>query len=83
METIILILCTGLLNVLCFFIGSRIGNKVAKGENIDLPNLNPIDKIQEHKEKKEARAEKNRMDIIMSNIDNYDGTGFNQKDVPR
>lgn len=76
-------LCTGLLNVLCFFVGAKVGNKVAKGENIDLPNLNPIDKIQEHKEKKEARAEKSRMDIIMSNIDNYDGTSAGQRDVPR
>lgn len=83
METILTIIAVGTLNLACFFVGSKLGQKVAKGENIDLPNLNPIDYINEQKEKKEARAEKNRMDIIMSNIDNYDGTGFNQKDVPR
>lgn len=76
-------LVVGALNIGCFFVGAKVGNKVAKGENIDLPNLNPIDKIQEHKEKKEARAEKSRMDIIMSNIDNYDGTSAGQRDVPR
>ena len=83
METVILILGTGLLNVLCFFVGSRIGNKVAKGEPIEMPTLNPIEKIHEIKEKHEAREEQNRIDIIMSNIDRYDGTSMGQRDVPR
>ena len=83
METVILILGTGLLNVLCFFIGSRIGQKVAKGEKIEMPTINPIEKIHEVKEKHEAREEQKRIDIIMSNIDRYDGTSMGQRDVPR
>lgn len=83
METVILILGTGLLNVLCFFIGSRIGNKVAKGENIDLPNLNPMDAIQKHKAKVQARTESEYWNAIQQNIDAYNGTEVGQKELPR
>ena len=34
-------------------------------------------------EAKEAEAEKNRLDVILENIERYDGTGAGQKDVPR
>ena len=83
METILTIIAVGTLNVVCFFVGAKLGQKVAKGETIEMPNLNPIDYINEQKEKKEARVEKNRMDTIMKNIDNYDGTSAGQIDVPR
>ena len=83
METILIIAVVGALNVACFFIGSRIGQKVAKGESIDLPNINPMEKIQERREQKQAKAEKERTEIILQNIDNYNGTSAGQKDVPR
>lgn len=83
METVLTIIAVGTLNVACFFIGSRIGQKVAKGEPIEMPNINPIEKIQEHKDKKQARAEKDRIETILQNIDNYNGTSAGQKDVPR
>ncbi len=83
METILIIAVVGTLNVACFFIGSKIGQKVAKGETIEMPSINPIEKIHEIKDKKDAREEQKRMDIIMSNIDNYDGTSVGQRDVPR
>ena len=83
METIILILSTGLLNVLCFFIGSKLGQKVAKGESIEMPNLNPMDMVRNHKDKMQARAETERMNVILQNIDNYNGTEVGQKELPR
>jgi hypothetical protein len=83
METILIMLVVGALNIGCFFVGAKVGNKVAKGESIELPSINPIEKIHEIKDKQEARKEKSRMDIIMSNIDNYDGTSAGQIDVPR
>lgn len=76
-------LVVGALNIGCFFVGAKVGNKVAKGESIEMPSINPIEKIHEHKEKKIARADKERMDTIMRNIDNYDGTSAGQIDVPR
>ena len=71
------------LNIVCFFIGAKIGQKVQKGEEIKMPTVNPVQWYHEHQEKKEAEAEKNRIDTILRNIDRYDGTGSGQEDVPR
>ena len=68
-------------NILCFLIGAKVGQTVSKGETIEAPN--PIKAVREHKAKQEAQVEKDRIDTILRNIDNYDGTGSNQEDVPR
>lgn len=82
---IILILAVGALNIACFFIGAKVGQRVTKGENIELPSLNPVKAIKEHNEKKqaekEAEREQERIRTIMENIENYDGTPNGQKDV--
>ena len=83
---ILTILAVGALNIACFFIGAKVGQIVAKGEDIKLPT-NPIDAVRERKiereSRKEAEAEADRVETILQNIDNYDGTGRGQKDVPR
>lgn len=83
METIILVLSIGIMNILCFFIGAKIGQKVIKGENIKLPN--PIKIIEETKEswefKKEQEEERERFERQMDNINNYNGTPLGQKDI--
>ena len=71
------------MNVLCFFIGAKVGNTVAKGKEIEAPNLNPMTAYKAHLDHKEAEREKNRLDVILRNIENYDGTGNGQEDVPR
>ena len=85
MGTILIIAVVGALNIACFFIGAKVGQKVTKGENIELPSVNPIKAIKEHNEKKqaekEAEREQERINTIMQNIENYDGTGRGQKDV--
>lgn len=80
---ILLVLGTGLINVLCFFIGAKVGQMVQKGETIKAPTINPVKLYNEHTERKEAEMEKNRLDIIMRNIERYDGTGRGQEDVPQ
>jgi hypothetical protein len=82
---ILLILTVGALNIACFFIGAKVGQTVAKGEKIKAPevNLNPIKAIQEHEERKEAKRKQERVDTILRNIDNYNGTSSGQEDVPR
>jgi hypothetical protein len=82
MEALTL-LTVGALNIACFFIGAKLGQKVAKDEPIETPNLNPVQMIQAHREKKQAEREKKRIDIIMANIDAYDGTSKGQQEVPR
>lgn len=77
------LLVMGLTNIACFLIGARVGQQTARGEDVRLPAANPMDAAREHQAKKEARAEKNRIEMILGNIDNYDGTGNGQKDIPR
>lgn len=82
METLLLVLLVGAMNIWCFLIGAKVGQKVVKGEEVQLPKVNPMQAIREHQARKEARMEQDRLDIIMQNIEGYDGTGANQEDVP-
>lgn len=83
METILIILVSGTLNAVCFFIGAKVGQKVSKGEPIEAPTLNPMKAIKEREERKEADKEAERLEIILQNIENYDGSPNGQRDVPR
>lgn len=83
LEMILLIVVVGTLNIMCFFIGAKVGQKVVKGEAIKTPTLSPIALYNEHQSRKEAEKELDKLDVIMKNLENYDGTGANQEDVPR
>lgn len=80
---ILLVICTAAACLACFVVGAKIGQTVAKGETIKLPEVNPMKVLGVHIEKKKANAEQKRLEIVMQNIENYDGTPDNQKDVPR
>ena len=80
---ILLALVVGTLNIVCFFIGAKVGQTVVKGESIELPEINPLNIIREREERKAAEEEQNRIDTIMRNIERYDGTESHQEDVPR
>lgn len=69
-------------NIACFLIGARVGQKVTKGEEVKV-TVNPMEVFKEREARKEAEYEQNRIDTILRNIDNYDGTSYNQEDVPR
>lgn len=74
----VIILC--FINLLSFVIGSKIG----QGRNI---TLNPIKAVKEtmteKKEKKIADLKDRQLKTTLENIDNYDGSGFGQKEIPR
>lgn len=78
---IILILVVGILNIGCFFIGAKVGQKVVKGEPIEIPSLNPMKAYREAQDRKQAEREAERNEMIMQNIEVYDGTSAGQKDV--
>lgn len=78
---LILALVIGTLNVVCFFVGAKVGQKVVKGEPIELPSINPMEAIREAQDKREAEREQRKLDTILQNIETYDGTGNGQKDV--
>jgi hypothetical protein len=84
METILIMAVVGTLNVVCFFVGAKVGQTVVKGKEIETPKIpSPITAYKAHREAEEAEAEKNRLDVILANIERYDGTGNGQEDVPR
>ena len=76
---ILLVVTVGAMCIGCFLVGARVGQKVSKGESLELPSVNPIKAVKEHNEKKEAEAE--RYAVIMGNIERYDGTSRGQEDV--
>lgn len=81
---ILLIAVVGMLNLACFFLGAKTGQTVAKGKDIELPKIpSPMTAYKTHIATKEAEAEKNRLDIILRNIERYDGTANGQEDVPK
>ncbi len=82
METALIVLVVGFMCLACFIAGAKVGQKVSKGEEIKLPSPDPMKAIREHKDKKKADEEAKRLEVIFQNIDNYDGTSRNQKDVP-
>ena len=77
------LLAVGFVCMACFLIGAKVGQTVSKGEEIQLPKVNPLEAYREREARKEAEMEQSRLDTIMQNIETYDGTSNGQKDVPR
>lgn len=81
-----ILLCTvfGVFILFSFVIGVRIGQKLNNNEPI---RLNPIRAIDEYKEEKEVKRQiketETKLNVMLDNIDSYDGTGLGQKDIPR
>ena len=80
---ITLILIVGALNIVCFLVGAKVGQMVQKGEKIEIASVNPLKAVEEHRNKKEAEREQDKVNAILHNIEAYDGTGRGQEDIPR
>lgn len=83
METFLIIFAVGAMCIGCFYVGAKVGQTVAKGEKIEIPNVNPFEAYRKHEAKKTAEMEQDKFDTIMRNIECYDGTGKGQEDVGR
>ena len=81
METIILVLLVGILDILAFVIGARTAQKLHKGEEIELPKVNPMEAYREHREQREALKEQEIDKANLENINNYRGDSTGQKDI--
>lgn len=77
----------GVLMLVSFVVGAKVGQSAAKGETVKMGELNPINAIRERNEKKQAvkeyRQEMDRTATILRNIDMYDGTSAGQMEVPK
>lgn len=80
---ILLALILGLTNIACFVVGAKVGQAVKNGDRVEMPLPNPMEAIRSAQDRIEAQREQDRLDVIMRNIDSYDGTGNGQQDVPR
>lgn len=74
-----MILAVGAVCIFSFVMGVRTGR--SKDDPI-VPIPPSIVPKKEVKPNKEAEMERHRMNIILNNIENYDGTSRGQEDVP-
>lgn len=75
-EIIIALLLNSILNILTFYVMNSI---------VEKKSINPAKKIEEavqrKKVEKEIKDEQSKIDKMLQNIDNYDGTSRGQQDI--
>lgn len=79
MEQLLFMVVFCLSNVACLIVGTKVGMKACRGEEIKLPN--PVAKVPSFKDSQEYKKEQENLDIMLHNIDVYDGTSLGQKDM--
>ena len=82
METIALLFLFGIFIIAAYNLGLKNGQKLKKDEEIKMPEINPVKIVRNEIETFEQKKKQDIYDTMMSNIDNYDGTGLGQKDIP-
>lgn len=82
METIALLFLFGVFIILAYTLGLKNGQKLKNNEEIKIPEINPIKIVRNEIETFEQKKKQDAYDTMMANIDNYDGTGLGQKDIP-
>ena len=80
-ETLLIIITAGAMCIISFAVGAKVGQRVSKGQPVEIPLPNPIRAIQEYKSAREAKQERDRNETIMRNVDRYDGTSNGQEEV--
>ncbi len=82
METIALLFLFGIFIILAYTLGLKNGQKLKNNEEIKMPEINPVKIVRNEIETFEQKKKQDAYDTMMANIDNYDGTGLGQKDIP-
>ncbi len=81
MEMLLFAMVISLSNIACLIVGIKIGN----GKEIKISN--PVEKVREHKENKEALQEEKQkqkaLETMLYNIEIYDGTEMGQQDIEK
>lgn len=81
MEIVCVCTVFGVFILLAYTLGLKNGQKIINQQPIELPNINPIEIIQKKAIEKKQQTEMDKINNLLDNIDNYDGTGANQKEV--
>lgn len=82
METIALLFLFGVFIIVAYTLGLKNGQKLKNNEEIKLPEVNPVKIVRNEIETFEQKKKQDAYYTMMTNIDNYDGTGLGQKDIP-
>ena len=82
METIALLFLFGIFIILSYTLGLKNGQKLKNNEEIKIPEINPVKIVRNEIETFEQKKKQDAYDTMMANIENYDGTGLGQKDIP-
>lgn len=82
METIALLFLFGIFIILSYTLGLKNAQKLKNNEEIKIPEINPVKIVRNEIETFEQKKKQDAYDTMMANIDNYDGTGLGQKDIP-
>ena len=80
-DTILLLFLFGIFIITAYTLGLKNGQKLKNNEEIKIPEINPVKIVRNEIETFEQRKKQDVYDTIMTNIDNYDGTGLGQKDI--
>lgn len=80
-DTILLLFLFGIFIITAYTLGLKNGQRLKNNEEIKLPEINPIKIVKNEIESFEEKKKQNAFETMMSNIDNYDGTGLGQKDI--
>lgn len=83
MELLSVIALVSFFIVCSFVLGAMIGQKVVRGQDIELPRIEPLKTVQEWNKAKEIKKEEERTKIIAENIDSYNGTPYGQQEIPK
>ena len=75
MDLEVILFCTifGLFILASYTLGLRNGQKLAKKEEITIPNINPVNAINKQIEIKEEKKEQEEWDKYIEAIEAYDG----------
>ena len=65
-----------------YTLGLRNGQRLARKQEVKMPEVNPVKVVKEIKENKELEKEQDVLETILNNIDIYDGTEAGQKEIP-
>ena len=82
MVTRALLFLFGIFIILSYTLGLKNGQKLKNEEEIKIPEINPVKIVRNEIETFEQKKKQDAYDTMMANIDNYDGTGLGQKDIP-
>lgn len=81
-DTILLLFLFGIFIIIAYTLGLKNGQKLKNNEEIKIPEINPVKIVRNEIETFEQKKKQDAYDTMMANIDNYDGTGLGQKDIP-